>query len=293
MKVKSSKDSTGEKKISLIDELSARISYNMAAKTKRWSNLNTNLRLKLWKNYTFSMSAVFATYAYKYDDNGNVIEGDRTEWSYGRFGRFQGMSQNISYTFNNQTFKKLFGKKKEEESTDIDDINSAIEAPEEDYVDEETTDSNVDPTLTQSQNSAKKEKGKSRIDDDGYKRFEIPWSLSVSYGISMREDRSRKINPKTMRYPFSYTQSLNFSGNIRISDGCHRTFDIDRWLHGIFCSNLIFIFPLRPNFTNDSCTFMSYDNWMFADIIVDSLMFCSLNRFFVSRHADTVSDQFH
>ena len=224
MKVKSSKDSTGEKKISLIDELSARISYNMAAKTKRWSNLNTNLRLKLWKNYTFSMSAVFATYAYKYDDNGNVIEGDRTEWSYGRFGRFQGMSQNISYTFNNQTFKKLFGKKKEEESTDIDDINSAIEAPEEDYVDEETTDSNVDPTLTQSQNSAKKEKGKSRIDDDGYKRFEIPWSLSVSYGISMREDRSRKINPKTMRYPFSYTQSLNFSGNIRISDGWNINF---------------------------------------------------------------------
>lgn len=224
MKVKSSKDSTGEKKISLIDELSARISYNMAAKTKRWSNLNTNLRLKLWKNYTFSMSAVFATYAYKYDDNGNVIEGDRTEWSYGRFGRFQGMSQNISYTFNNQTFKKLFGKKKEEESTDIDDINSAIEAPEEDYVDEETTDSNVDPTLSQSQNSAKKEKGKSRIDDDGYKRFEIPWSLSVSYGISMREDRSRKINPKTMRYPFSYTQSLNFSGNIRISDGWNINF---------------------------------------------------------------------
>lgn len=224
MKVKSSKDSTGEKKISLIDELSARISYNMAAKTKRWSNLNTNLRLKLWKNYTFSMSAVFATYAYKYDDNGNVVEGDRTEWSYGRFGRFQGMSQNISYTFNNQTFKKLFGKKKEEESTDIDDINSAIETPEEDYVDEETTDSNVDPTLTQSQNSAKKEKGKSRIDDDGYKRFEIPWSLSVSYGISMREDRSRKINPKTMRYPFSYTQSLNFSGNIRISDGWNINF---------------------------------------------------------------------
>ena len=67
MKVKSSKDSTGEKKISLIDELSASLSYNTAAKTKQWSNLNTNIRLKLWKNYTFSMAAVFATYAYQFD----------------------------------------------------------------------------------------------------------------------------------------------------------------------------------------------------------------------------------
>lgn len=224
MKVKSSRDSTGEKKISLIDELSARMSYNMAAKTKQWSNLNTNLRLKLWKNYTFSMSAVFATYAYQYNDNGQVVEGDRTEWSYGRFGRFQGMSQNLSYTFNNQTFKKLFGRKKGAGSIEEEDINSAIEEDNDDYDDENAADSNVDPTLTQSQNSAKKQQGKSKIDDDGYKRFEIPWSLSVSYGITMRENRSRKINPKTMRYPFSYTQSLNFSGNIRISDGWNINF---------------------------------------------------------------------
>ena len=55
------------------------------------------------------MNAQFATYAYEFDENGNVRVGDRTEWSYGRFGRFQGMSQNLSYTFNNETFRKLFG----------------------------------------------------------------------------------------------------------------------------------------------------------------------------------------
>ncbi|MBR5150078.1 MAG: hypothetical protein IKW61_02130, partial [Bacteroidaceae bacterium] len=37
-----------------------------------------------------------------------VIVGNRTEWSYGRFGRFQGMSQNLSYTFNNKTLSRLF-----------------------------------------------------------------------------------------------------------------------------------------------------------------------------------------
>ena len=227
MKVKSSKDSTGEKKISLIDELSAALSYNTAAKVKPWSNLNTNVRLKLWKNYTFSMAATFATYAYQFDENGRVVEGNRTEWSYGRFGRFQGMSQNLSYTFNNQTFKKLFGHKIEA-ATD-DNINQAVEeeAPEDnqDNVSEDgMNDSNLDPTLRDSKNSAQKESKKSRIDDDGYKRFEIPWSLSLSYGITMAENRSAKINTRTMRYPYRFTQTLNFSGNVKISDGWNINF---------------------------------------------------------------------
>ncbi len=228
MKVKSSKDSTGEKKISLIDELSASLSYNTAAKTKQWSNLNTNIRLKLWKNYTFSMAAVFATYAYQFDESGKVVEGNRTEWSYGRFGRFQGMSQNLSYTFNNQTFKKLFGHKESEDKDE--DINQAIDSStdnyEEDNIDDDgTNDSNLDPTLKASKNSAQKsDSKKSRVDEDGYKRFSIPWSLSVSYGVTMAENRSAKINPKTMRYPYRYTQSLNFSGNVKISDGWNVNF---------------------------------------------------------------------
>lgn len=38
------------------------------------------------------MNAQFATYAYEFDKDGKVVEGNRTEWSYGRFGRFQGYS---------------------------------------------------------------------------------------------------------------------------------------------------------------------------------------------------------
>ena len=90
MKMKSDKDTTGYKKISLIDQLGASLSYDVA--NKRWSDLSMNLRLKLTKSYTFNMNASFATYAYQFDENGNVVVGDRTEWSYGRFGRFQGYS---------------------------------------------------------------------------------------------------------------------------------------------------------------------------------------------------------
>ena len=50
MKIKSESDTTGVKKISLIDQLSANMSYNAAAETRPWSDLSMNLRLKLTKS---------------------------------------------------------------------------------------------------------------------------------------------------------------------------------------------------------------------------------------------------
>ena len=220
MKVKSSRDSTGEKKISLIDEFYASMSYNMAAESRPWSNLSTRLRLKLSKSYTFSMAAVFATYAYKFDQNGKVVPSDRTEWSYGRFGRFQGMSQNLSYTFSNNTLKKLFGRKEDKAEQQKENNNGENENDET----EDTGSSNLDPELEKSRNSASRKKSKAKVDEDGYLAFSMPWSLSVSYGISMRENTSAQINSKTMRYPYSFTQTMNFSGNMRLSEGWNINF---------------------------------------------------------------------
>lgn len=47
--------------------------------------------------------------------SGNVVTGNRTEWSYGRFGRFQGYGSSFNYTFNNDTWKKWFGPKEDED----------------------------------------------------------------------------------------------------------------------------------------------------------------------------------
>ena len=219
MKVKSDRDSTGFKKISLIDELSASLSYNMAAKTQPWSNLSTRLRLKLGKNKTFSMAAVFATYAYKFNENGQVVTSDRTEWSYGRFGRFQGMSQSLSYTFNNQTWGKwmdlLHGRRKS-------DTSSTTSTSTDDDLDVE--DANIDPDIKEARSGGSKKKEKAKVDQDGYLTFNIPWSITFSYGITMAEDRSKQINVRRMRYPFSFTQTLNASGYVRIADGWNITF---------------------------------------------------------------------
>ena len=197
------------RKISIIDELGASISYNLAAKSRPWSNLSTRLRLKLTKNYTFSFNATWATYAYTFNDRGQVVVGDRTEWSYGRFGRFQGMSQNLSYTFNNKTLakiKNLFKGGDDEEEGDI-----VKDIPEEEKPDGKKKSSSL--------RSANADKAKNAdVDEDGYMPFKFPWNFTVSYGITMSENTAGKINVKTMRYPYKFTQNMNFSGNIGISD---------------------------------------------------------------------------
>ena len=54
--------------------------------------------------------------------------------------------------------------------------------------------------------------------------FSMPWSLTLSYGITMSEDRTRKINVRTMRYPYSFSQTLNASGYLQIADGWNIAF---------------------------------------------------------------------
>ena len=217
MKVKSDKDSTGYKKISLIDAFDINMSYNTAAKVRPWSDLGIDLRLKWWKNYTYSMHAVFATYAYELDEQGNPYVGTHTEWGKGRFGRFQGMSQNFSFTLTPDKLRKLFGGGK-------DDTKSDNGHKDDDEGVDTNIESNVDEDMEKGKHGAKKG-GKAKTDDDGYMAFNMPWSLSVGYGITMREDtRKEKFNKNTMRYPYKFTQTLNFSGNVRISDGWNISF---------------------------------------------------------------------
>ena len=138
----------------------------------------------------------------------------------GKFGRFQGTSQNFSFTLTPEKLKKWFGggddeedKKKKSNKDDEDGVDTDIE-------------SNVDDTMVEGQRGAKKSGGgKAETDADGYMRFNMPWSLTFGYGITMRENTDiNKFNYKKMRYPYKFTQTLNVSGNVRISDGWNITF---------------------------------------------------------------------
>lgn len=218
MKVRTDKDSTGYRKISLIDELGGSLSYNMAAKRRPWSDLNLRARIKLTKKYTYSMNAVFATYAYEKDENGRVYVGDHTEWSRGRFGRFQGTAQNISYSISNETFRKLFGKKHSTTTSD-DELDEELDEEEE----TDPTMQNVDPDRKKGKTGANQESN-GDVDEDGYLKFSLPWSINIGYGITIRENTQGRFNDKRMRYPYKLSHTLNLSGNIRISEGWNINF---------------------------------------------------------------------
>ena len=225
MKVKSDDDSTGFKKISLIDELRAGMNYNFAADVRPLSDLSTSLRLKLTKSYTLNLSANFASYVYEADSVGGTprVSEHQTYWAQGKFGRFQGMSQNLSYTLNNEKvgnlIKWLKGEKVEKKGDkgkkkdDDDEWDNNVET-------------NIDKDMEKAKHGAKKgDNSKAETDEDGYMAFKMPWSISLGYGINMSEDTDvKKFNYDTMRYPYKFTQNLNVSGNLRISDGWNISF---------------------------------------------------------------------
>ncbi len=125
------------------------------------------------------------------------------------------MSQNLSYTFNNQTLKKLFSRKerssRDDDNNDDEDMETDVE------------EANLDPDLRNGRSGGVK-KEKAQVDEDGYMAFSIPWSFTVSYGVTMAEDRSKQINVRSMRYPYSFTQTMNFSGYVRIAEGWNISF---------------------------------------------------------------------
>jgi hypothetical protein len=212
MKIRTDKDSTkSTRNIPLIDELGASMSYNFAARSKPWSNLNTRLRLKLPKNHTFSLSATWATYAYEFNEQGRVIVGDRTEYSYGRFGRFQGMSQNFSYTFSNNTLNEWRTKWRTLTHRNNDE-------EEEDEELDENPNADKPASVGRTQSAPGKNGGAAPVDEDGYVSYSLPWSFSISYGITMRENTSAPINVERMRYPWALSHNLNMSGNMKLTN---------------------------------------------------------------------------
>lgn len=160
------------------------------------------------------MSASFATYAYELDENDRPYVGTRTEYSYGRFGRFKGTSQTISYTLNPEKIKKFFGGKKDDDDkkrNEDDDYDTGVET-------------NIDADLEKGKHGAERKGGKAETDADGYVSFSMPWSITFGYGITMSENTGGTFNKERMRYPYMFTQNLNISGNIRISEGWNINF---------------------------------------------------------------------
>ena len=216
-KVRSSKDSTGYKKISIIDKLSTSISYNMVADSMRWSTtVPINATIKMGKNSTMNLNTTWDVY--KYDENGRHY--DRPRWKDGEFLRLMSTGYSFNYSLNNQKLAKLFGRggDEEEEEDESYDLDS-----EDGYVEEE-----LDPTsLEGMQRNAEKRKQKEKkrtgtYDDDGYLIWNVPWSLNISY--SMRY-QYKSFNKEKREFNRGITHSATFSGTLQPTKGWNFSFN--------------------------------------------------------------------
>lgn len=213
MKVKSDRDSTGERKVSLIDKLSLGMSYNMAADSFKWSDLNVGLRIKFSKSYTLNLTGVFDTYTYGYDEATNTVRRlNIPRWQAGKgIGRLRSTGSSFSYTFNNDTFGKLFGGKGDNAAdTDTQDPNAENDPEFEEILPPE----NGPQEATEGGRLRGSKKSAGDFDSDGYMVSKIPWSLSFSYSMQLRYDNN-KFDPNKLEYKYALTHALSFNGNIQ------------------------------------------------------------------------------
>jgi hypothetical protein len=227
-KVPNEDEESGFEKISIIDNLSAAMSYNLAADSCKWSDLNASIRLKLFKKYTLNLSAVFDTYTYGYNAaTQQAYRIDKPRWTVGKgFGRLRSTGTNFSFTLNNDVIKKWFGggddkKKNKKRSSGIDDMESDEYDPDNPYEEDEETDTELQTKEKGGSLLNRKKKTEGEYDENGYYNATIPWSLSFSYGVSVAYST---FNVDKMEYDRKLTHSLSFNGNLQPTKNWRITF---------------------------------------------------------------------
>lgn len=177
MKVRSDRDTTGERKIKLIDELRFSGSYNFLADSMNLSTIAASFRTTLVKNLGLNVNATFDPYAV--DEKGNRY--NRFAIRDGKLARLTSASTSFGYSFNSS--KGAPGA--------INDINSsgAYTGPEDDYLNQQGI---TDPTMRRLMMTGQ------------YYDFDIPWNLGFSYSFSYNNNGRTK----------NVTQSLSFNGSV-------------------------------------------------------------------------------
>lgn len=208
MKVKSDRDSTGFKKISLIENFSIGQSYNFAADSMNWSNLTTSIMLRLVKNFNLNLQANWDPYTYQLSSSGTPVRVNIPRWkAHKGWVKLASTGTSFSYTFNNDTFRR----KKQNaggSSPDNDDDDDPIDGQFPDGTMEEASEF----TEAQEKRRLRKESIKAESDADGYSKWECPWNLTVNYSVNYGYG---DFDYAKLDYKGKWTQNLSLSGSIR------------------------------------------------------------------------------
>lgn len=181
MKVKSKKDTTGLKKIKLLDNLQISSGYNFMADSLNLSPFSISGRTTLFGNTGISFNLTVDPY--DIDRQGRKI--DRLMWKRGKIGRLTSASFSFGYSFNS---KMGSGAPAVNNSA-----NLPVGTPEEENF---FAQANVNPELRRQMLASQ------------YYDFSIPWNFGFNYSFSYSKPGLRK----------SIVQTLGFNGSISLTD---------------------------------------------------------------------------
>ena len=193
MKVLSKRDTTGVKKIKLIDDIRISGSYNFLADSMGLSNIPISFRTTIFKNFGINLSATLDPYEV-------TPEGKRINKLMIRRG-LPGRITNTGWSFN-YTFKS----RDDRSQPAINDITSI---PPEYLNPFHDPYGQLDPVLRRQYMS------------QAYYDFSLPWNFGIGYAVSYNISY---VNNGTTGYQKRVTQTINFNGSINITPKMGITF---------------------------------------------------------------------
>ena len=192
MKVLSKRDTSGVKKVKLIDDLTLSGSYNFLADSMKLSNIGISLRSSVSKKFGINLRATLDPYEV-------TPEGkryDKLTWRRGNLGRILNTGWSFGYTF----------KSRESGTPAINDINSIPPEYINPFYDPY---GQMDPTLRR------------RYMAQTYYDFSLPWNLGFNYSVNYNLGY---VNNGTTGIKRTVTQTLGFNGSITFSQKMGATF---------------------------------------------------------------------
>ncbi|MFV0417220.1 MAG: putative LPS assembly protein LptD [Dysgonomonas sp.] len=208
MKVASQSDTTGFKKISLIDNLSINFSHDLMRDSLKWSDISTNIRLKFSKSFVVNLGAAFDPYLYRLDNRGQVQKVNQLRISNGKgIGRLKSTGYSISPSINQDTFKKWFGKDDSKDTAQQGDTPTG-ETPSGDTA----NDTEKGGSLLGGKTDDKE------YDEDGYVKNEIKWNLGLQFSMNYSWDTGKSPIEKEngyVEYRGRLTKTFGFNGSIQ------------------------------------------------------------------------------
>ncbi|SFD91819.1 putative LPS assembly protein LptD [Thermophagus xiamenensis] len=193
MKVKSKKDSTGYKKISILESLNFSTSYNFLADSMNLQKISMSGRTKIFGT-SVNFNAIFDPYSIQLNQNGSPTRVDRYIWKdKKKIARLESASLSFGLNFGSKTFQK-----KDKSQSDPDQNNQfPNDGP-------PPGNDNINQPPPVDAETIKRE----------YAQFSMPWNISLNYNMRVTQDG---FNEEKMDYDKKITADVSISGNIELT----------------------------------------------------------------------------